>query len=197
MPTCPDCGSMIMEGDPYCPHCGAHLQWNTEETYETPESDDIFDYIYIDEAQKALLKAKVDEFMSIDSCTGLEVRQGRGAYIFDFTCRNRYIWTSHEFEFDPEYINPTRVFRDSISYTNHDNLRKDKKFQDMLSQTGGELWTISGGFVCEYTVWPDEFHLTDNIDIRVHVKLNGKIRMYQLDLDNMKLSDSYSEYELE
>ena len=27
MPTCPDCGSIIMEGDPYCPHCGAHLKW--------------------------------------------------------------------------------------------------------------------------------------------------------------------------
>ena len=28
MPTCPDCGSVIMEGDPYCSHCGAHLQWD-------------------------------------------------------------------------------------------------------------------------------------------------------------------------
>ena len=28
MPTCPDCGSIIMEGDPYCSHCGAHLSWD-------------------------------------------------------------------------------------------------------------------------------------------------------------------------
>lgn len=30
MPTCPDCGSIIMEGDPYCSHCGAHLSWNED-----------------------------------------------------------------------------------------------------------------------------------------------------------------------
>lgn len=28
MPTCPNCGTIIMEGDPYCSHCGSHLQWN-------------------------------------------------------------------------------------------------------------------------------------------------------------------------
>lgn len=27
MATCPDCGSIIMEGDPYCSHCRAHLNW--------------------------------------------------------------------------------------------------------------------------------------------------------------------------
>jgi len=26
MPTCPDCGSIIMEGDPYCSHCGVELK---------------------------------------------------------------------------------------------------------------------------------------------------------------------------
>ena len=40
MPTCPDCGSIIMEGDPYCTHCGAHLVWSEEvshnEGYEQP-----------------------------------------------------------------------------------------------------------------------------------------------------------------
>lgn len=27
MPTCPNCGSIVMEGDPYCSHCGAHFKW--------------------------------------------------------------------------------------------------------------------------------------------------------------------------
>lgn len=27
MANCPDCGSIVMEGDPYCSHCGAHIVW--------------------------------------------------------------------------------------------------------------------------------------------------------------------------
>lgn len=33
MATCPDCESIIMEGDPYCSHCGAHLSWSSEDSY--------------------------------------------------------------------------------------------------------------------------------------------------------------------
>ena len=41
MPTCPNCGSIIMEGDPYCTHCGASLKWDfeDEEDYYTPGRD--------------------------------------------------------------------------------------------------------------------------------------------------------------
>lgn len=41
MPTCPDCGSIIMEGDPYCTHCGAQIVWSEEvfhnNEYEPPK----------------------------------------------------------------------------------------------------------------------------------------------------------------
>lgn len=36
MNTCPDCGTLVMEGDPYCSHCGAHLLWSDDE-YESGE----------------------------------------------------------------------------------------------------------------------------------------------------------------
>ena len=38
MPTCPNCGSIVMEGDPYCSHCGAHFKWNhADDTDDTPQ----------------------------------------------------------------------------------------------------------------------------------------------------------------
>ena len=38
MPTCPNCGSIVMEGDPYCSHCGAHFKWNHfDEPYSAPQ----------------------------------------------------------------------------------------------------------------------------------------------------------------
>ena len=49
MPTCPDCGSIIMEGNLYCSHCGAHLVWNEDETripdYESRISQDEMDIL--------------------------------------------------------------------------------------------------------------------------------------------------------
>ena len=34
MPTCPNCGEIVMNGDPYCPHCGATLRWISDEEDE-------------------------------------------------------------------------------------------------------------------------------------------------------------------
>ncbi|MBQ2666524.1 hypothetical protein [Methanobrevibacter sp.] len=28
MNTCPNCGSIVMRGEPYCSHCGAHFRWD-------------------------------------------------------------------------------------------------------------------------------------------------------------------------
>nr|WP_295001399.1 zinc-ribbon domain-containing protein [uncultured Methanobrevibacter sp.] len=39
MATCPDCGSVVMNGDPYCPHCGAHLNWGF---YDDDEDDSYY-----------------------------------------------------------------------------------------------------------------------------------------------------------
>lgn len=39
MATCPNCGSIVMEGDPYCSHCGAHFRWDD---IDDDESDDYF-----------------------------------------------------------------------------------------------------------------------------------------------------------
>ena len=35
MPTCPNCGSIVMDGDPYCPHCGAHFRWTHGDEQES------------------------------------------------------------------------------------------------------------------------------------------------------------------
>ena len=31
MTTCPNCGSIVMEGDPYCTHCGTTFQWSDDD----------------------------------------------------------------------------------------------------------------------------------------------------------------------
>lgn len=38
MANCPDCGSIVMEGDPYCSHCGAHLVWIDDDNDDEGEN---------------------------------------------------------------------------------------------------------------------------------------------------------------
>ena len=34
MVNCPNCGELVMEGDPYCSHCGATFAWSDEDDEE-------------------------------------------------------------------------------------------------------------------------------------------------------------------
>lgn len=43
MATCPNCGEMVMNGDPYCTNCGATLRWyfDDEDDYEKDSGPDL------------------------------------------------------------------------------------------------------------------------------------------------------------
>ena len=77
MPTCRDCESIIMEGDPYCPYCGAHINWNqnTEENHIPEKKNpqpitkadeksltDVLNEACTDTTQKLQLKALIKGF---------------------------------------------------------------------------------------------------------------------------------------
>ncbi len=34
MPTCPNCGEIVMNGDPYCSHCGATFRWDDDDNVD-------------------------------------------------------------------------------------------------------------------------------------------------------------------
>lgn len=198
MPTCPDCGSIIMEGDPYCTHCGAHLKWGEDTTppqRDGDELDDMLNSLFIDHERRMILKAKIESYLKARDCTGLLLRESHGSYIFTFTRENEYIKTSDEFEYDPHYINPTRVFREC--YPNHDHTRliENPDFQKLIRSVGLEFIDCRGGYKTDYTVCPDEFQLKDEVEVSVRFKLgSGKVRAYDLDLDRMKLSDEYHDW---
>ncbi len=49
MATCPDCGEIVMEGDPYCSNCGATLSWSGDEktsshSYHYPTDEELLRY---------------------------------------------------------------------------------------------------------------------------------------------------------
>lgn len=203
MYTCPSCGEIIMEGDPYCQHCGSHLNWpgKSESSHERKDDlniDDILNHMYINNAQKQLLKLKVNEFLGSRDCNSLEVitHDNIYEYTFVFTRENEYVRTVDEFEYNAKYENFTRVFWECYQLHYHDKLKANPEFQKMIERTGLEFLDCHGGYVTDYTTMSDEFKMTDEIKITVNFRAGSKKRIYDLDLDRMELSRDYREWDL-
>ena len=203
MHTCPDCGSMIMEGDPYCEHCGAHLSWEGLEedsgnrNYSNDELDDILESMFITPVQRQALRAKLEGFLKARDCTRMEARSALDEYVFAVTRENEYVRTVDEFCFSPKDKNIERVFCDSSSYYNHDGLLKSPEFQELVRKTGLEFIECRYGHKTEYRTWPPEYRLIDEIDVIVYFRVSdNRERFYHLDLENMALKPDYHEYDV-
>lgn len=89
MPTCPDCGSIIMEGDPYCSHCGAHLSWSDDYSHRRDSQipnppidfyDPLEDAREYERRHQELLK-KISETYKV-KLEDLDIKDGYTEYIF-------------------------------------------------------------------------------------------------------------------
>ena len=199
MHTCPDCGNLIMEGDPYCEHCGAHLSWSDgsqtepkDVRYSEAGLDDIIDSMMISAIQKSCLKPKLESILKARDCTGLSARQGRGEYVFAVTRENGYVRTVDEFFFDPREQNMKRVFCECLSIHNHDGLLKSPEFKSLINATGLEFIGCRGGYRTELLSILKGFRLIDEIDVLVYFRLSDeRERVCHLDLERMKLKDCH------
>ena len=129
MHTSPNCGSLVSEGDSYCSHCGAHLQWDfddgkeyypedlpilipnsflnyreTSQTYYSLGGDElnfIADSICINDSQKILLKSRISQFMKAPDFNGFYVRKDSEfeVYYFHFIQENEFVKTTHVMTF--------------------------------------------------------------------------------------------------
>ena len=204
MPTCPDCGSIIMKGDPYCSHCGAHLSWSDDssrvEFREKPKTneekiDEIINAMHLSNKKRRILKEKTMEFLNAKDCNSLSVHSMQDCYIFVFTRENEYVKTKDEFFYDPKDDKDTRVFSDSGDTHYHDRLLENPRFKELVKSTGFEFLGCRGGYVTEYTWSPDEFRMIDRIDVLVYFRVDEeRMRYYHLDLDKMKLDKDYHEW---
>ena len=245
MPTCPNCGSIVMKGDPYCSHCGAHFQWeDSDDEYEnrlendygepdysyvpetaysdldnshTTESDeDFLDFgevskTYVDAgeneleyivericatpSQKLQLKAIIRQYQNAPDFSGFHIQKDWEfeVYYFHFIQENEYVKTTHVMTYRQDEFssyNPYKTFYESYSKHNHDGLIANPRFKRLVEGVGLEFVGCGGGYKVQLESVGD-VELTSEIGIRVYFKADGKKRVYDLDLDEMKLSFMY------
>jgi hypothetical protein len=157
--------------------------------------DSILDGLYIELVNRSALKQKLLSFLNSKDCTGLRAEEGLGGCDFIITRQNRYVKTTDEFEYIPEFAEFKRIFRECYSSHSHEGLLKDSRFQEMIKKTGMEFIGCGGGYVCRYSSADDEFTLQDEIDVTVSFRVGSITRLYHLDLDRMELSERYFEYD--
>ena len=163
-----------------------------------PNVDDIIDSMYINNAQKQLLKLKVNEYLASRDCNSLEVinHDNYRDYTFVFSRENEYVRTVDEFDYDAKYVNLTRVFRECYQSHYHDKLEANPEFRKMIEKTGLEFLGCHGGYVTDYNTADDRFKMTGDISVTVSFRAGSKKRIYDLDLDRMELSRDYREWDL-
>ena len=227
MPTCPDCGSIVMEGDPYCENCGALLEWDdddedeydsqityrkpayfldygqTSETYLNPDDEKLLDItgpVCANAGQHLHLYTKIKEYMKAPDFNGFYIQKHYEfeIYYFHFIQENEYVKTTHVMTFvqDENYSSPERIFYEEYSKHNHDKLLENPRFKKLIESTGFEFSGCGGGYEACLTNPVGDVELTGEINMRVYFYVNNKQRQYKLDLDNMRLSTEYNEYDL-
>ena len=156
--------------------------------------NDILISMDIPYSQYVKLKEKVMSFLDAKDCTGLTVEMDYDEYDFIFTRENEYIKTTDTFEYFTEF-ELDRLFKDCYTTHNYDNLEKNPHFQDLIRRTGLEYMGCSGGYKVE-TKYFSEFIMPDELDLGVNFRVGSKKRHYKLDLEKMKLSEDYFEFNL-
>ena len=156
--------------------------------------NDILTSMDISYSQYVKLKGKVMSFLDAKDCTGLNVISDYGVHDFIFTRENEYIKTTNRFEYFTE-LELDRLFADCYTTHNYDNLMNNPRFQDLIKSTGLEFMGCSGGYQVEIKYF-SEFIMVDEINLGVDFRVGSKRRHYKLDLDRMKLSEEYFEYDL-
>ena len=203
-----------MEGDPYCSHCGAHLSWNNNDSKhdqidggfnnyvrrptggnsDSEKIDEVLNSMHLFDAKKRLgLKRKLLEFYSARDCINLNCVVNNGDCIFAFTRSNGYVKTVDEFHYYMDDPFRKSIFEDAYSRNSYDGLYKNPKFKSSVESKGMEFLGCYGGYKIEYDMAKDEFRMIDEVEVQAYFRVNGKRRIFDLDLNTLTLSDTFSE----
>ena len=203
MLTCPNCGSIVMEGDSYCSHCGAHLKWSYADENEfanynsyASETDhnryvQFLDFGEVSETYIEADEEKLEYIASMvcaDSSQKLQLKAQIRKYqkVKDFKgfyIRKDYGFEVYYFHFiqENEYVKTTHVMtyrQDEFSYYNpyktfHDSY-SEHNHDKLIANHRFKKLIESTGFEFEGCGGGYETHLESVYD----VTLTGEIRIW-------------------
>lgn len=217
MPTCPNCGEIVMNGDPYCPHCGATFRWVEDEyemSYSKRPSRPLIEIRFLDVPIELFYK-RLDDLherehiingirKSIDISkagrnTTFDLLQGSPGDDIDiqFIRKNRYFTTTEYIRYDYA-INGIggHSFR-----SNFENLENADWFKTAVrrkeQETGLKFHSCGGGYDANYD-WDktNTFELREGCEVIAHfIESESSTRGFPVDFTNHRLKSESKSYD--
>ena len=216
MPTCPNCGEIVMNGDPYCPHCGATFRW-VEDEYEMRASkpsgrpslemrilnvpiglfysrlDDLHEPGYI----IAGLKKSID-FSKAPAGTTVNIGQPypEGDIDITFIRKNKYFSTADSLRYRADIVRlDGYYFRSDFR-----NLKDAEWFKRAVRQketeTGLKFYDCGGGYDARYDWDRNTFELKKGCEVIAHfIESEYSYRGFPVDFKNRRLKSESKTYD--
>lgn len=199
---CMDCDCAYPTDYDCCIKCGKELVKPYEKSIEKIAEEipnAIRGMVFNEDNIQRLVERSV-KLMKSNNCRLVRIEDGMNwTTNFIFEKEHRYFKTTYTCEYNPNYCGPL-IFEEFGVTHNHDKLLADESFKKLINdtenRTGFTFKECSGGFGSQLD--DDRFDFVFNDKIKVIVRFDtgdGKIAVFDLDLDNMKLSNDYRVYQ--
>lgn len=198
---CPDCACMYPADYDRCIRCGKPLERPYAKSIDriAQEIPGALRNTYVDENDYERVASRCVKLMKSNDSRLVSIEDGRGLctdFVFEKT--HRYFKTRYVCEYNPSYCT-TLVFDEFDVCHEYDDLYSDASFISLVKgvekRNGFAFKECRGGFGYQLDDNGYDFIFNDEIRIGVNFDMgDGRIAVYDLDLDNMKLSDDYRIY---
>ncbi len=215
MPTCPNCGNIVMNGDPYCPHCGTTFKRIEDEMDSSGGGSSQYSEMrFIDEPMEMFYSRLGGLHEPSHILVGLRQRidVSKATSNTTFTLRQSFPGGNIEISFKREnkYFSTTDYIRYSCimnkieghSFINNFyNLKNSQWFKDAVlkkeSETGLEFFDCGGGYDASWD-WDrtNIFELKEGCEVIAHfIEDEYYYRGFVVDFKNHRLENDSKRYE--
>ena len=196
---CMDCDCVYTVDYNCCIKCGKPLTKPSDG--KSPEKiaeelSDILSEKIFDEFEITKLVNRAIVLMKSNDSRLVEITDSSYGIDFTFEKEHKYFKTRYVCEYVPD---SPRIFEDFAVTHSHDKLLMNESFKKLIkdteNKTGFKFKECGGGYGSQLD--EDRFNFIFNDEIRVFVCFDmgdGKTAVYNIDLDNMQLSEDYSVY---
>lgn len=214
MPTCPNCGEIVMNGDPYCPHCGTTFRWVDDE-YEMKRERknkrplkldlknisiarfyDVLDQFR--EPDSILIDIKNSFDLSNAKNTVVDMYKSYGGDVkISFKRQNKYFTTIDYVTYSPD----RNTIGDYSFNTNFYNLENTEWFKRAVKQKEKEIglkyYSCAGGYdACYHWEGKELLELKDGCSVVAHFVVDeATTKGYYVDFRNHGLKKEYKVYD--
>ncbi len=129
MPTCPNCGELLMTGDPYCTHCGATIRWYDDEEDEGGSSEvDVSELL-----GNEILVDLYNQGFFLPEVLNMK-KEVNHIVLFNFLKEENYWSTTLRVTYDPHAPVWFLTFHEDLIVGNFEKLYADEKFRELIKK---------------------------------------------------------------